>query len=179
MSRYIQMTRLYLLLITVFVLARFVLELVGPEFIPFRDFELERDALASEISLTRLLFVLPVIFGARFVRESLGGLKEMLLANSLYVVWGMILLIALHVVDDTLSLGTHYGRGVLLGVTIGQVISWVGWQMHGGPPTDFPAAGSFCISILLMVIVTNVLCWISIRLNQRIRSVRPNLAGGP
>ncbi len=173
MGKYIRMTKPYLVLVTAFVLVRFALELVGPEYIAWRDFELRWDSLVSEISLTRLLLVLPVFFGLRFVRESLGGWKEMVIANSTYACWGMILLILLHVVDQSLALGTHYGRGALLPTSMGTVISWVGWQLHGGPPVEPPAAiPGFCASMLLMIVITNVLCFFTILLSRKAETVQ-------
>ena len=165
MGKYIRMTRTYLVLVTIFILTRFVLELVGPEYIAFRDFELHFETLLSEISVTRLFLVLPIFLGLRFARESMGGLKEMILANFLYVFWGAVLLVVLHAADQILVLGTHYGRGSFVGTTIGRFISLAGWQIHGGPPVNSPAGGSFCLSVAIMMIVTNVLCWITIKLN--------------
>ena len=49
MGKYIRMTRTYLVLATVFVVLRFVLELAGVN-----------ENVTSELSLTRLLLVLPV-----------------------------------------------------------------------------------------------------------------------
>ena len=172
MGKYIRMTKPYLVLVTAFVLVRFVLELVGPEYIAWRDFELQWESLVSEISLTRLLLVLPVFFGLRFVRESLGGWKEMVIANSTYACWGMILLILLHVIDQSLALGTHYGRGALLPTSMGTVISWVGWQLHGGPPVEPPAETGFCASMLLMIMITNVLCFFTIMLGRKAETVQ-------
>ena len=174
MGKYLRMTRPYLVMVTVFVLVRFIVELVGPDYIAWRDFELGLDSLASEISLTRLLFVLPVFFGLRFVRESLGGWKEVVIVNSTYACWGMLLLIIVHFLDDTFALGTHYGRGAFGPVAMGTVISWAGWQMHGGPPVEPPSTiPGFCASMLLMVIATNVICFITIQLGKRTGAVCP------
>ena len=167
MSKYIRMTQTYLVLITVFVLARFILEAVGPEYIFWLEVELEFDSLVSEISLTRLFWVLPVFLGLRFVSESLGGWKEMIIANFTYVVWGMVLLSILHFVDDALALETHYGGGTWMGTSIGQVINWWGWGIHPGAPTDVPREFHFCASILSMGIVANILCFITIKWNGR------------
>ena len=169
MGKYFRMTRIYLVLVTVFILTRFVLELVGPEYIAFRGFELEWNSLVSEISVTRLFLVLPVFLGLRFVRESLGGLKEMFVANFLYVFWGGIMLVLLHGFDDLLMLGTHYGRGAFIGNAIGQFISTAGWQIHGGPPVDPALPAGFCSSIAIMAVVTNVLCLITIKLNGHLK----------
>lgn len=169
MAKYFRMAKPYLVLVTVFVLVRFFVEWAGPEYIGYRDFELKLDSLASEISLTRLLFVLPVFFGLRFVRESLGSWKDMFVVNTTYACWGMILVIIVHFLDDTFALGTHYGRGAFGPVAIGTVISWAGWQMHGGPPVEPPnLTPGFCASMLLMLIATNVVCFITIQLSRRI-----------
>ena len=66
MGKYIRMTKTYLVVVTVFVLSRFLLEAVGPEYIPWMEYELEFDALVSEISLTRLFWVLPHFSRAPF-----------------------------------------------------------------------------------------------------------------
>jgi len=55
MGKYIRMTKTYLVLATVLVVLRFVLELAGVN-----------ENVTSEISLTRLLLVLPVFLGIRF-----------------------------------------------------------------------------------------------------------------
>ena len=95
MAKYIRMTRTYLVLATVFVVLRFVLELAGVN-----------ENVTSEISLTRLLLVFPVFLGIRFSRETLGGWKEMVLANLVYVVWGIGLVMVAVVADKTMQLGT-------------------------------------------------------------------------
>ncbi len=172
MGKYIRMTKTYLVLVTVFILARFFLEAVGPEYIVLRGNEIRFDSIVSEISFTRLLFVIPVLLGVRFTRESLGGWKEMLIANFTYVSWGSILLIAAHVVDDALTLGTHYGRGAFVGTTIGQFISTVGWEMHAGPPVEPLPTRLFCTSILLMTIVTSMLCSITIKLKGNLKAAQ-------
>ncbi len=171
MSKYIRMTQTYLVLITVFVLSRFALEAVGPEYISWLEVELEFDSLVSEISLTRLFWVLPVFLGLRFVSESLGGWKEMIIANFTYVTWGFVLLSMLHFADDALALETHYGNGTWIGTSIGQVINWWGWGMHPGAPSAEPREFHFCASILSMGIVANIFCWITIKWNGRASSV--------
>jgi len=169
MGKYFHMTRIYLILVTVFILSRFGLEAIGPEYIAYRGFELDWDSLLSEISVTRLFLVLPVFLGLRFVRESLGGLKEMFIANFMYVIWGGIMLALLHGLDDLLVLGTHYGRGAFIGTSIGQFISTAGWQIHGGPPVEPPLPPGFCSSIPIMAVLTNVVCFITIQVNGRLR----------
>jgi len=167
MSKYIRMTQTYLVLITVFVLSRFILEAVGPDHIPWWHVELELESVISEISITRLFFVLPVFLGLRFVSESLGGWKEMVIANFTYVAWGIVLLILLHPLDDALALGTHYGRGRFIGTSVGQLIAMFGWEISPAAPADDPSVLQFCESLLLMGIVANVLCFITIKWNGR------------
>ncbi len=169
MGKYFHMTRIYLILVTVFILSRFGLEAIGPEYIAYRGFELDWDPLLSEISVTGLFLVLPVFLGLRFVRESLGGLKEMFIANFMYVIWGGIMLALLHGLDDLLVLGTHYGRGAFIGTSIGQFISTAGWQIHGGPPVEPPLPPGFCSSIPIMAVLTNVVCFITIQVNGHLR----------
>ncbi len=172
MGKYLRMTKTYLVLVTVFVLSRFLLEAVGPEYIPWMQYELELDTLASEISLTRLFWVLPVFLGLRFACEPLGGWKEMVIANFTYVIWGMVLLTLVQAVDITLALGTHYRGGQFIGTTIGRAIALFGWGMHAGPPTGQPSAPNFCMSILSTGILTNVLCLITIKLNGQTNGVQ-------
>ena len=167
MRKYIRMTQTYLVLITVFVLSRFILEAFGPEYVPWWHVEVKFDALVSEISITRLFWVLPVFLGLRFVSESLGGWKEMLIANFTYVAWGIILMILLHPLDDALALGTHYGRGIFIGTSIGQLIAVFGWDISPSTPAPEPSVLHFCGSLLLMGIVANVLCFITIKWNGR------------
>ena len=171
MSKYIRMTQTYLVLITVFVLSRFLLEAFGPEYVTWWHVEVEFDALVSEISITRLFWVLPVFLGLRFVSESLGGWKEMVIANYTYVTWVFVLLIILHAVDQTLAIGTSYGRGDFIGTSIGEVYSW--WLLHqsAGPPTATPSQLVFGGSILSMGIMTSILCWITIKWNGRTSAV--------
>jgi len=163
MRKYIRMTRIYLLVIAVFVLLRFTLELFGPEQFPYRDFELELDDITSEISLTRLFFIIPIFLGLRFVRESLGGWKEMVIANFTYVLWGMGLLMVIHLVDHNLDLGTHYGEGGL-GRTVGQVITVSVFRVRRASPLMPPRMPNFCNSIIFTTILTSVLCFVTIKL---------------
>ena len=65
MGKYIHMIKTCLVLETALVMAKFRLELDGLN-----------ENIHSEISLTRLLLVLPVFLGLRFSRESLGAWKE-------------------------------------------------------------------------------------------------------
>jgi hypothetical protein len=165
------MTQTYLVLITVFVLSRFLLEAFGPEYVTWWHVEVEFDALVSEISITRLFWVLPVFLGLRFVSESLGGWKEMVIANFTYVGWGIILMILLHALDYFLALGTHYGRGRFVGTSIGQLTALFGWDINPSGPADDPSMLHFCGSLLLMGIAANILCFITIKWNGRASAV--------
>ena len=167
MNKYIRMTQTYIVLVTVFILSRFILEAVGPEYIPVFGRELELDVVLAEINIYRLFLVFPVFLGLRFVSESLGGWKEMLIANFTYVAWGIILMILLHPLDDALALGTHYGRGIFIGTSIGQLIAVFGWDISPSTPAPDPSVLHFCGSLLLMGIVANVLCFITIKWNGR------------
>ena len=171
MNKYIRMTQTYIVLVTVFILSRFILEAVGPEYIPVFGRELELDVVLAEINIYRLFLVFPVFLGLRFVSESLGGWKEMVIANYTYVTWVFVLLIILHAVDQTLAIGTSYGRGEFVGTSIGEVYSW--WLLHqsAGPPTATPSQLVFGGSILSMGIMTNILCWITIKWNGRTSGV--------
>ena len=100
MSNYIRLTRPYLMVVTIFVLLRFVLELAGLS-----------AAVTSEISLTRLVVVLAVLLGLRFAREGLGGFNKMLAANFVYSFWGIFLIMIVTTLDVVLGLNTHYAFG--------------------------------------------------------------------
>jgi hypothetical protein len=66
----------------------------------------------------------------------------------------------LHVIDGTLDLGTHYGRGLNMPHFMGHI-----WDLKGWIPR-LPSTGfSFCASILMMTIVTNVVCFVTVKLN--------------
>ena len=96
----------------------------------------------------------------------------MALANFTYVVWGMVLLTIVQAVDITLDVGTHYQGGQFIGTTIGRVISWDGFGMHAGAPGSNPTQPNFCVSILMTGVLTNVLCFITIKLNGRAMGVQ-------
>ena len=148
MGKYIRMTKPYLVAVTVFVLLRFVLELVGVN-----------ENVTSEISLTRLLLVLPVFVGLRFSRETLGGLKEMVIIICLYVVWGIGLVIVLTLVDRTMQLGTHYGGGPLFPHLFwGHFLEFHAWSRL--------VRGRFCASILIMTVLANVACFATVKLSN-------------
>jgi hypothetical protein len=129
LGKYVGMTRIYLVVLTVFVVARFGLEAAGVS-----------ASVASELSVTRLYFVLPVFLGIRFATESLGGLKEMLLANFTYLTWGTVLLNLAVVVEAALDLGTHY---IFAGVA-GLLITIV--------------AGTFILTLI---------CWMTMLVNRK------------
>ncbi len=153
MGKYIRMTRTYLILVTVFVVLRFVLELAGVN-----------ENLTSEISLTRLLLVLPVFLGMRFSREPLGGWKEMVLANLVYVAWGIGLVMVVVVADKTMQLGTQYSGGSTLFNYLfwGRLFEYHAWARL--------MRGAFCTSILMMTILTNVVCLVTIQINGGVKA---------
>ena len=148
MGKYIRMTKTYLILVSAFVVLRFILELAGVN-----------EYATSEISLTRLLLVLPVFLGLRFTREPLGGWKEMLIANLTYVVWGIGLVMVFSVADKTMDLGTHFTRGASLFNYLfwGRFLEFHAWA--------YLTRGRFCTSMLIMAVLTNMLCFVTIKLN--------------
>jgi len=84
----------------------------------------------------------------------------MIIANFVYSFWAMGLVDLLHFVDATLELGTHYGRGFSLPHFMGHIYDLKGW-IPRLPSTGF----SFCASILMMTLVTNLVCFVTIKLN--------------
>ena len=153
MGKYIRMTRTYLVLATVFVVLRFVLELAGVN-----------ENVTSEISLTRLLLVLPVFLGIRFSREPLGSWKAMVLANLVYVAWGIGLVMVAVVADKTMQLGTQYSGGSTLFNYLfwGRLFEFHAWARL--------VRGAFCTSILMMTILTNVVCLVTIQINGGVKT---------
>ncbi|MFQ5932070.1 MAG: hypothetical protein ACE5MM_06665 [Nitrospiraceae bacterium] len=97
MGKYIGIAKPYLITVTIFVLLRFPLELAGVS-----------PGVTSEISLTRLIFILPIFLGLRFARQSLGGFKEMVLTNFVYCFWGVFLVMIATALDIILGLGTMW-----------------------------------------------------------------------
>ena len=153
MGKYIRMTKNYLVLVTIFVLLRFILELAGVN-----------ENITSEISLTRLLLVLPVFLGLRFSRDSLGSWKEMVIANLVYVVWGVGLVMVATVADKTMQLGTQYSGGASLFNYLfwGRFLEFHGWSRL--------LRGAFCPSMLIMAVLTNVLCFVTIQFNRAVKA---------
>ena len=100
MGRYIQLTKPYLVIVTIFVVLRFVLEVAGVA-----------PGVTSEISFTRLVLVIAVFLGLRFAREGLGGFKDMLMASFVYCFWGILLIMIITALDVTMGLNTHYALG--------------------------------------------------------------------
>ncbi len=160
MTKYIRMTKTYLVIITIFIVFRFSLELWGPEQFPNFYGGMDSTYITNEISVTRLLFILPIFLGMRFAGGALGGWKTMMIANFVYVFWAMGLVDLLHFVDATFELVTHYGRGFNMPHFMGHI-----WDLKGWIPR-LPSTGfSFCASILMMTIVTNLVCFVTIKLN--------------
>ena len=160
MRQYIHMTRRYLVIIAIFIALRFSLEFLGPEQAPNFYGGMDMHYLTDEISVTRLLFILPVFLGMRLSRQKSVGWKVIILSNFVYVFWAIGLADLLHLVDGMLDLGTHYGRG----------FNWIHFRGHiydlkmWIPRT--PSSGfSFCASILLMSIITSLVCFVTIKLN--------------
>ena len=160
MRQYIHMTRRYLVIITIFIALRFSLEFLGPEQAPNFYGGMDMHYITDEISVTRLLFILPIFLGIRFSRRESAGWKDIILANFVYVFWAMGLVDLLHLADGMLDLGTHYGRG----------FNWIHFRGHiydlkmwipRSPSVGF----SFCSSILLMSIITSLVCFVTIKLN--------------
>lgn len=130
MGKYIGWTRIYLVVLTVLVVLRFVLEAAGAD-----------DGITSELSVTRLYFVLPVFLGIRFATENLGGIKEMVLASFTYFAWGTILVNVAAGVEATFDLGTHY---IYTGLTAFPVVLAVG------------------------TLILSILCWIATFVNRKL-----------
>ncbi len=59
LGKYIGWTRIYLMVLTVLIALRFLLEAAGAD-----------NGVTSELSVTRLYFVLPVFLGIRFATEN-------------------------------------------------------------------------------------------------------------
>lgn len=139
MGRSIELTRPYLIVVTIFVVLRFVLELAGLS-----------NGVTSEISLTRLVFVLPIFLGLRFAREGLGGFKEMMMANFVYSFWGVFLIMIITTVDVMLGLNTHYSFG------------------PDGSLMPLPAhLLGHVVQIIVFTVVLSIICWVTAKLAVR------------
>ena len=114
MRSHFETARPYLVAVTVFVVGRFILELVGAP-----------EALVSELSVTRLLFVLPVFLGLRLAREGRRELGSLVAVNLLYVGWAILLVMIVTALDTLAGLGTHYGHGALGGHLLGHLVEFV------------------------------------------------------
>ena len=133
MQQSLQLTRNYLIAIAVFVLGRFGLELAGAP-----------QGWTDEISVTRLLFVIPVFVGLRLASQGLQGAGQLLLANAVYVIWAIGLVMAVTTIDILLGLHTHFGHGRLGPHLLGHVAQ-----------------------MAYMIPVTALICWVSYRINSR------------
>ena len=162
MRQYIRMTRRYLVIITIFIALRFCLEWIGPEQVPNFYGPMDMHYITDEISVTRLLFILPVFLGMRFSRQKSAGWKAIILANFVYVFWAIGLVDLLHLVDGMLDLGTHYGRGFNFTHFRGHIYDLKMW-IPRLPSTGF----SFCASILMMSIISSLVCFVTIKLNGK------------
>ena len=88
----------------------------------------------------------------------------MVLANLVYVVWGIGLVMVAVVADKTMQLGTQYSGGSTL-------FNYLFW----GHLFEFHAwsrliRGAFCTSILMMTILTNVVCFVTIQVNGGVKA---------
>lgn len=106
--------RAFLVIITIFVLGRFLLEIAGVS-----------DSVTSEISLTRLLFVLPVILGLHLGNRKTASIREVLQPTLIYVSWGIGLVMLVTAVATAGGLGTHYAHGALGPHLLGHLVEWV------------------------------------------------------
>ncbi len=123
-------TKIYLIFLSIFVVLRFVLEAFGVS-----------GGVTSEISVTRLYIFLPIFLGIRFAKENLGGLKDMLLANLTYFLWGTLLVALAAGAEAALDAGTHYvyvGLGGILG------------------------------TLVVGTIVLTIICWITAAINRKL-----------
>ena len=129
MGKYIGWTRIYLVVLTVLVVLRFVLEAAGVD-----------SGVTSELSVSRLYFVLPVFLGIRFATENLGGIKEMILANFTYFAWGTVLVNVAAGVEASFDLGTHY---IFTGL-------------------------AFPVVVVVGTLILSIVCWIATFLNRKL-----------
>lgn len=130
MTKYMSITKIYLIFLSIFVVLRFVLEAFGVS-----------GGVTSEISVTRLYIFLPIFLGIRFAKENLGGLKDMLLANLTYFLWGTLLVALAAGAEAALDAGTHYvyvGLGGILG------------------------------TLVVGTIVLTIICWITAAINRKL-----------
>lgn len=103
MLKHLRRARTYLIVITVFVTSRFFLEAAGVG-----------EVVTSEISLLRLLVVLPIFFGIRLARTGVDNAFELMLGNATFVSVGFALTLLVGFLDRLLGVGTHYGTGNLV-----------------------------------------------------------------
>ncbi len=140
MRNYIVLAKPYLVVVTIFVLLRFVLEVVGVS-----------HGVTSEISLTRLNAILPVFLGLRFARGAIqGGFKKMLLTNFVYTFWGILLTMIVTTLDVGLGLNTHYAFG-----PAGEAMP-LGQHLVG-----------YLVAIVVFTLAASVICLITAKLNTR------------
>ena len=130
MGKYIGWTRIYLVVLTVLIVLRFVLEAAGVS-----------DNVTSELSVSRLYFVLPVFLGIRFATENLGGIKEMLLANFTYFAWSTVLVNLAAGLESILDLGTHY---------------------------IFTGLVAFPVVLVVGTLILTIVCWVATAVNRKL-----------
>ena len=130
LGKYIGWTRIYLIVLTVLIGLRFVLEAAGAD-----------NGVTSELSVTRLYFVLPVFLGIRFATEKLGGIKEMVLASFTYFVWGTLLVNLAAGLETVLDLGTHY---------------------------IFTGLVAFPVVLVVGTLILSIICWVATFVNRKL-----------
>ena len=140
MRNYILLAKPYLIVVTIFVLLRFVLEVAGVS-----------HAVTSEISVTRLNVILPVFLGLRYARgEIQTGFKKVLLVNFAYSFWGVFLVMIVTTLDVSLGLNTHYAFGPAgAAMPLGQHL------------------GAYLVLIVVLTVVASVICLITAKLGPR------------
>ncbi len=115
LAKYLSITKIYLVVLSIFVVLRFVLEAAGAS-----------DGVTSEISVTRLYIFLPIFLGIRFAKENLGGLTDMLLSNLTYFLWGTLLVNLAAGLEVALDAGTHYVYIGVVGILGTLVVGTIG-----------------------------------------------------
>jgi len=130
LGKYIGWTRNYLVVLTVLIVSRFALEAMGVD-----------GGVTSELSVSRLYFVLPVFLGVRFATENLGGIKEMFLANFTYFAWGTVLVNLAAGLETVLDLGTHY---------------------------IFTGLVAFPVVLVVGALILSIVCWVATFVNRKL-----------
>ena len=130
MGKYIGWTRIYLVVLTVLIVMRFGLEAAGVG-----------SSVTSELSVSRLYFVLPVFLGIRFATEKLGGIKEMVFANFTYFACGTVLVNFAAGLETVFDLGTHY---------------------------IFTGLVAFPVVLVVGTLILSIVCWVATFVNRKL-----------